>query len=145
MNDLNSLSACRMKWLAVLAGAFFMASAAGVCAAQNARPCAEDVARLCQGIKPTGGKVLKCLNEHTSELSPACKDNMATINDRITKMKAKIQDFAEACNNDVKNLCPVTKPGGGRIVRCLRQHESGLSPACKDKLGKPGGRGGRQS
>jgi hypothetical protein len=33
------------------------------------------------------------------------------------------------------------KPGGGRILKCLKEHESELSPACNEKL--PKGRTGQ--
>jgi hypothetical protein len=35
------------------------------------------------------------------------------------------------CADDVAKYCKDVQPGGGRIVRCLKQHEQELSPACK--------------
>ncbi len=75
----------------------------------------------------------KCLKEHSSELSPACKDNIA-------KAKEKVKDFKQACKDDAKNLCKGVKQGGGRIVQCLKQHEGELSPACKEQMDQPRGR-----
>jgi len=37
-----------------------------------------------------------------------------------------------ACADDIKLLCSNLEPGGGRIVRCLRDNEEKLSPQCKD-------------
>ena len=37
----------------------------------------------------------------------------------------------EACKADVERFCKDVKPGGGAIIRCLKQHESELSPQCK--------------
>jgi hypothetical protein len=45
-------------------------------AAQRA-VCGADVGKLCQGIKPGGGRVWACLVRRKSELSPACKEVMA--------------------------------------------------------------------
>jgi hypothetical protein len=45
-------------------------------AAQRAA-CGADVGKLCQGIKPGGGRVWACLVRRKSELSPACKEVMA--------------------------------------------------------------------
>jgi Cysteine rich repeat len=39
-----------------------------------------------------------------------------------------------ACKADVEKLCPGVKPGGGAIISCLKQHESQVSPACKDAV-----------
>jgi hypothetical protein len=37
----------------------------------------------------------------------------------------------EACAPDIKRFCADIDPGQGRVVRCLRDHESQLSPSCK--------------
>ncbi len=40
----------------------------------------------------------------------------------------------EACAADVHELCPGTKPGGGRIVACMRQNEDRLSQGCRQAV-----------
>lgn len=40
----------------------------------------------------------------------------------------------EACRADARKLCQGERPGGGRIVACLQQHEADLSEGCKAKL-----------
>jgi len=119
--------------MAILAGVFCLSMAAGVSAAQNAKPCAEDVAKLCKGVQPGQGRLAQCLKEHSNELSPACKENIKIV-------KEKIQDFVQACKTDKERLCKDIKPGAGRIIQCLKQHEGELSPACKEKMEQPKGR-----
>ena len=133
MKNATALSGVQTKWLSVLAGVFCLAIATVASAAQTAKPCRDDAAKLCPDVKRGGGAVAKCLREHSSELSPACKDNMA-------KAKKKAQEFKQACKDDAKNLCKGVKQGGGKIMQCLKQHESELSPACKEKMAKPRGR-----
>jgi Cysteine rich repeat len=133
MKNVTALSGVQMKWFAVLAGVFCLAMATGASAAQNAKPCAEDAAKLCQGVKPGGGAIARCLKEHSNELSPACKKNIA-------KAKKKVREFKEACKDDAQRLCEGIKPGGGKIVQCLKQHEDELSADCKEKMEKPRGR-----
>ena len=36
----------------------------------------------------------------------------------------------EACAADIKAVCAGVKPGGGRIVACMREHTGQLSPDC---------------
>jgi hypothetical protein len=36
-------------------------------------PCREDAKRLCAGIEPGEGRIVKCLKEHEAQVSPACK------------------------------------------------------------------------
>jgi hypothetical protein len=38
------------------------------------------------------------------------------------------------CMPDIKAFCKDVKPGEGRIVRCLKQHENELSEACRKFL-----------
>jgi hypothetical protein len=130
MNKATALSGVQTKWFSVLAGVFCLGIAMGASAAQTAKPCRDDAAKLCPDVKPGGGAMARCLKEHSSELSPACKDNIA-------KAKKKVQEFKEACKDDAKNFCKDEKPGKGRIVQCLKKHESELSPACKEKMSKP--------
>lgn len=44
------------------------------------------------------------------------------------------QALKEACRNDDKTLCSGVRPGGGRIVACLKQQADKLSPGCKQAL-----------
>lgn len=129
----TAFSGVQMTWLAVLAGVFCLTVAKGVKAEPAARLCAEDAARLCKGVQQGQGRVARCLKEHANELSPACKEN-------IGKAKEKVQDFKQACKDDSAKHCKGTKPGGGRVLQCLKQHEAELSPACKEKMDQPRGR-----
>ena len=129
MKNRAVFSGIQMKWLAVLAGVFCLSLAAGASAEQNARPCADDAARLCQGMQPGDGHLAKCMKEHSGELSPACQERMA-------KIKEKAADFRHACKDDMKKICAGIEPGDGRIMQCMKQHEDELSPACKEMMGQ---------
>lgn len=133
MKNASALSGIQVKWFAVLAGVFCLAIAAGASAEDVDRPCKADAEKLCNGVQPGGGNVARCLKEHSSELSPACKDNIA-------KAKEKAREFKEACKDDAHKLCKGVQPGGGRILQCLNQHESELSPACKEQMDQPRGK-----
>jgi hypothetical protein len=39
-----------------------------------------------------------------------------------------------ACRVDAQNLCKNVQPGGGRMVACLKAHETDLSLPCKQQL-----------
>jgi hypothetical protein len=102
--------------------------------AQGPGPCAEDAAKFCKDVQPGGGRMARCLKEHESELSGACKEH-------IVQMKQRGRELHESCQDDVMKLCKDVKPGGGRILQCLKEHQDELSPECKEKL--PAGRRGR--
>jgi len=96
-------------------------------AAQEQGPCANDLQKFCSNVQPGGGRIAKCLKEHENDLSPACKQQIAEV-------KKQVHEFQEACEDDAMKLCAGVKPGGGRIFRCLKEHESELSPECKEKM-----------
>lgn len=38
-----------------------------------------------------------------------------------------------ACKEDIEKFCKDVKEGGGRIVKCLKEHEAQLSEGCRGK------------
>jgi hypothetical protein len=39
-----------------------------------------------------------------------------------------------ACRQDVQTLCPGVQRGGGRIMECLKSHETDVSAGCKTAM-----------
>lgn len=132
VNSMSKFSSIQFSWLTVIAGVFSLTLSASV-AAEEAKPCAEDAARLCKGVGPGQGRMAKCMKEHEKELSPACKKNIA-------EFKEQVKEFADACKADTQKDCKDVKPGGGRILQCLKQHEASLSPSCKEKMSQSKGK-----
>ena len=130
MKNRTVFSGIQMNWLAVVAGVFCLSVAAGVSAEPVDRPCVADAEKLCKGVQPGEGRMARCMKEHEKELSSGCKEN-------IGKMKEKVKEVAEACKDDAAKVCKDVKPGEGRILRCLKQHEAELSPACKEQMTPP--------
>ena len=96
-------------------------------AEQGQGPCADDLQKFCKDVQPGGGRIAACLKEHEKDLSPVCKRQIAEV-------KKQVHEFQEACEDDVMKLCAGIRPGGGRIFRCLKQHESELSPEGQEML-----------
>ncbi len=92
-------------------------------------PCREDAQKFCKDVKAGGGRVWKCLKSHETELSQACIDQMAAGKERM-------RDFGTTCREDRKKFCKDIRPGKGRIVACLKNHEQELSESCKNFLQK---------
>lgn len=91
------------------------------------RECADDMARLCPDLKGKRGPMMQCLREHRAELTPQCQA-------RVQALETKIGEVSNACRDDVQQFCSAVKGGQGRILQCLRKHESELSSACQTEL-----------
>jgi hypothetical protein len=52
----------------------------------------------------------------------------------VSAAQAEEKDKPAACRADVEKLCKGIQPGGGRIAMCLKQHESELSPRCREGI-----------
>ena len=85
-------------------------------------PCAADKAKFCANLDTKTHTVGKCLKEHETQLSDACKSRVA-----LATAQAAVR---KACRGDVNKFCTGAQPGQGRIAACLKQHEDKLSAAC---------------
>jgi len=110
---------------------FLICVAISLAAGAAEHPCKEDAERLCQGVEPGEGRIVQCLKQHEADLSPACKQKRDSFRDRMQEIRA-------ACEQDAQKFCAGVQPGGGRLVRCLRQHENDLSEACRNEGRKIG-------
>jgi hypothetical protein len=96
-------------------------------------PCAPDAKKFCGNVQPGGGRIAKCMKSHEAELSPACRSEMKRAEERIEQVK-------EECGADAKKFCQGIKPGQGRILACLKSHQSELAPACAAEFQRGGKR-----
>lgn len=93
--------------------------------------CAPDAKKFCGDVKPGGGRVLKCMKSHEAELSPACKSELKAAAERVEQVR-------QECEADAKKFCKGIKPGQGRILSCLKSHQSELAPACAAEFKRGG-------
>jgi len=91
--------------------------------------CEGDVSKLCKAVQPGEGRVVGCLKENESRLSTSCQ---GAFNEwRLQRMK-----LTSACAGDLGRWCPQVPEGGGRILRCLKEHAADLTSDCRSALQK---------
>lgn len=117
----------RRKALFVIASLFCVSLCSYHAYAEEPLLCADDIEKFCRDIKPGGGRILNCLKAHEAELTPSCREKMC-------ELQGFIQGCEQACAADITRFCKEVKPGGGRIIKCLREHEKQLFPECSAKL-----------
>jgi ElaB/YqjD/DUF883 family membrane-anchored ribosome-binding protein len=99
-----------------------------------AEACKGDVEQYCKDAQPGHGRIGKCLKENEAKLSQACKDQMAQMHGRREQMQKRMHEMMEACTGDADQYCKDIHPGGGRLLKCLKQNEAQLSEGCKSAL-----------
>jgi hypothetical protein len=93
--------------------------------------CLVEIKQLCQGVKPGGGRMRKCIQDNEGKLSPTCRQQ---VQERRERAKGRMQEVKAACEGDVKRFCPNLQAGGGRIRGCLKEHSQELSAACAQAI-----------
>lgn len=115
------------------AGAAVALVVAGRAPAKSPPPCAADVEKFCPGVPAGAGRILACLQEHASKLSPECQQGLETRKRHVDRRTPRPGGAAWVgpCMGDIQKLCKDVPAGAGRIAECLAQHRSELSDACK--------------
>jgi hypothetical protein len=96
--------------------------AVGVARAQDA--CQEDADKLCAGIPRGGGRIFACLQANAAKVSDACKQQVGVVGQ-------KAKEIGAACSDDIWQVCPEARVGGGRVLKCLVSNSAKLSPPCQ--------------
>jgi hypothetical protein len=96
-------------------------------AQEYGQDCEADARRLCGETTPGQGRVLACLRDNQSRVSQSCQEAINRV--RVVRMKLQA-----GCAGDVGRFCPEVPEGGGRILACLRSHQTDLSDTCQDVL-----------
>lgn len=87
--------------------------------------CHKEVKELCKD-KKRGPEMFKCIEENKSKISPEC----------LKKFEEKWKNHQGPCKADREKFCKDVKPGGGRIIECMKTKMAELSPECKEHIAK---------
>jgi hypothetical protein len=118
--------------------------------------CRSDFMAHCSGVQPGGPAALRCLQRHSRQLSHACQSAVAALGRGQGPAAAPVEAaapssvapigsmpmlrprealaIARICGADQRALCPDVQLGGGRLISCLAEHASALSPTCYGAL-----------
>ena len=88
----------------------------------RAMDCRQDAEKFCPGTEPGKGQLAKCLEDHSTQLSPACAKELKEFDKKTSKINP--------CHKDLADYCADVEAVPGKIEYCLLKHESRLSPTC---------------
>ncbi len=91
------------------------------------KPCADEIEKFCNDVRPGEGRIVQCLRDHDSELSTVCRQKVNAVFQRLEEAK-------RICANDIAKFCAGVTPGGGRLLKCLKPHVNELAPECREKF-----------
>ncbi len=97
--------------------------------------CKADLEKLCAGVEPGEGRLIKCLKEKESQVSAECKASWDKMKD---ERKDRRQEMRAACGGDAEKHCPGMKPGDGQLMKCMKEKEAQLSAGCKAAMSEMG-------
>src|SRR5947208_2954702 len=92
--------------------------------------CRSDYEANCSSVPPGGMASLQCLQQHMDALSPACRSAVGAVsggggrhsNAPAAAPARAAERPSEACRGDFREFCGNMRPGGGRVMMCLREH-----------------------
>jgi len=100
--------------------------------------CEADTDLLCPGLKHNSRKSFMCLMAYEDHLSNSCALGIVEAAMTLEAGMMAIDYSIKACQADADKFCLDVEPGEGRIVKCLRQNESGLGNQCVTALKETG-------
>ena len=92
-------------------------------------PCTEEIRTYCPDVQPGGGRILQCLKNNESKLSPACMQRLHNLEDYVSGPMG-------ACRDDWVAYCyhPRASTERQEMVQCLKANQMKLSPGCQKAL-----------
>ena len=115
--------------------------------------CRADFMSHCSGVQPGGTKALSCLQRHAGQLSAPCRtaltvaekasgsppaqpvesatpSTVAPLTPMPTLRPRRAIAILRLCGEETRLLCGGIPTGGGRVISCLAENASRLSPVC---------------
>jgi hypothetical protein len=127
--------------------------------------CRSDFISHCSGVQPGGAAALQCLQSNAAQLSAGCRRTLAAVGGSgvpasgtseatpapATPAAAPIGPMPQIsprealgilriCGPDTRAFCAGVPMGGGRLIRCLAENASSVSPSCQAALAAAAGR-----
>lgn len=97
--------------------------------------CRADRERFCADVPLGGGRVLKCLEAHSSSLSDGCKQALGSMAPAGGSAPAAGGTSArQACHEDAEKFCRDAAGDRAQMKACLQAHAGELSNGCKSAL-----------
>ena len=96
--------------------------------------CARDTRDFCPKQKPLTKTYVDCMDKHSADLEPDCKEKIERMKAKLSDVKADLKKARDACRDDFFNLCQGVPIDESLWRNCLIRHERKLSASCLEAL-----------
>jgi hypothetical protein len=116
-------------------------------AQKQSTACNADIEKFCANVEKGQGRIMKCLQEHSKDLSADCKKAMESRGKAARERRAKRTQPAErrakrqagsktpgVCDADINKYCQATKGKPDELTACMRKHKADFSAECREKV-----------
>ena len=99
-----------------------------------ARDCGKDIDKYCKGFNLGNGKVADCLDQHWSNVAPACKSAAGNIRDLLKRRAAARASVMKVCDLDRLRFCGGIQPGDANLLQCFETAKRNVSAPCRQAV-----------
>ena len=97
--------------------------------------CKSDIENYCAQVTPGDGRMLHCMAAHEDKISGQCNYALYRAANLLEQLSVAINYVAQECRTDIETHCSGVRVGEGRVVSCLAENETTLTPGCRTALG----------
>ena len=94
------------------------------------KACEPELTTYCSTVTPGNNRILACIYAYQDQLSGQCEYALYDASVQLERAVAAMSYVISECSGDVQNLCSGVAQGEGRLVSCLNDNESDVSPQC---------------
>lgn len=96
--------------------------------------CGKDIGQYCKTVNLGGGRVQQCLSQNQAKVSPGCRTTQTEVMALLQKRAAARNYVLQACDIDMRRLCPGVQPGDGNLLECFFKAEQRASAQCRQAV-----------
>ena len=95
-----------------------------------AEGCEKEIESYCEDVTPGEGRVLACLYSRSDKLSGRCEYAIYDSAARLERAISGLTYISKECQEDINKWCQFVLAGEGRILACMKERQSELTPRC---------------
>jgi len=95
------------------------------------KACEKDLKTYCSQVTPGEQRLLACVYAHEDKLSDSCTYALYQASIALDEIAQTVEYIGTSCHVDMQVYCRDVKVGKGRMLACLKDHESMVSEGCR--------------